>query len=705
MADNTDIALDLKIDGVEKSINSIKELKEAIKAAKDEQVKAATTFGESSKEYVDATKKLSGLKDKVDDLNDSTKSLKGTGVEQLTQGFAQMKEGIMNLDFEKVKVGITAMKAGIGQFATAAKTALQGVKGALIATGIGALVVILGTIIAYWDDIKGAIDGVSSEQKKLNEESKKNVEIEKEKLNSLNSQDNLLKLQGKSEKEILQLKIKQLDATYAAAEAQLNSTIRTQQAQEKASQRNKEILSGMLDFVNIPLTLLLNGVDLVGKALGQNFGLAEKFKKSVSDLVLGDDKELADKNKKELDAQVKTLSELKNQRAGYNLAINKIDSDAAKERKAEADKRAADEKARKDAQLADDLKYLQQIEDAKINAIKDEYERASIKAALDKQKRDAEIENSKASEAIKQQALLASEQTFQDEMAKIYQSKIDKQKAADEKFEAEKKAKKEAELNEEVLKAELKVLQTEGELQAELDLLTAKKNLAVEQAAGKESEIALIEEQYRIDKENKVKEYAEREKQIEHDKAVATLDIAKASNDSMQSLSDLYFTVKRANLKKGSKEDLEQAKKQFNINKALAITSATISGIQGVVNALSAQSAIPEPYGTILKVANAVSVGIATAANVAKIASSKFDESGSSAGGGGSAVTSIPTPAPPTINTPSANTNQSTTFDQTGKNLNQQPTNPTINVNATVGVDEVSDKQKRVTALETQSTF
>lgn len=704
MADNTDIALNVKVDGVEKSINSIKELKEAIKAAKDEQVKAATTFGESSKEYVDATKKLSGLKDKVDDLNDSTKSLKGTGVEQLTQGFAQMKEGIMNLDFEKVKVGITAMKAGIGQFATAAKTAFQGVKGALLATGIGALVVILGTIIAYWDDIKGAIDGVSSEQKKLNEESKKNVEIEKEKLNSLNSQDNLLKLQGKSEKEILQLKIKQVDAVYEAAEAQLKNILLTQEAQRKAEQRNKEILTGIIEWTLKPIELIARSMDAVGSALGQNLGLAEKIKNISKEAGKIDYSEEEAARKKEFDDQIKQLTEIKNQRAGFQLSINKIDSDAAAERKAEADKRAAEEKARKDAQLADDLKYMQQIEDAKLQSIQNEEQRASIKAALDKQKRDAEIENSKASEAVKQQALLASEQTFQNEMQKIYDAKKAKDKANEDAAIAAKKAQREQELNDEVLKAELKVTQNQGDLQAELDLLLAKKNLAVEQANGKENEIALIEAKYRQDK--KAAEDADREEKRlkEEEERNRNFEAAKGALNSLQAISDAYFAVKSANTKKGSAEEEKAARKQFEINKGIAIASATISGIQGVINALSAQSVIPEPYGTILKVITAAGIAASTVANISKISSTPF-QTGGGGGGGGGAVTSVPTPAPPTINTPSANTNQSTTFDQTGKNLNQQPTNPTINVNATVGVDEVSDKQKRVTALETQSTF
>jgi len=203
-----EIAFDLKVEGVEQSIESVKDLKNALKAAKDEQVKMANAFGESSKEYLDATKKVSSLKDKVDDLNDSTKSLKGTGVEQLTQGFSQMKEGIMNLDFDKVKTGINAMKSGIGAFATSAKTALQGFKGALLATGIGALVVALGVIVAYWDDIKGAVSGVSAEQKKLNELAAENLKTEQDKLTAIGGQENILKLQGKTEKEILQIKLK-----------------------------------------------------------------------------------------------------------------------------------------------------------------------------------------------------------------------------------------------------------------------------------------------------------------------------------------------------------------------------------------------------------------------------------------------------------------------------------------------------------------
>lgn len=189
----------------------------------------------------------------------------------------------------------------------------------------------------------------------------------------------------------------------------------------------------------------------------------------------------------------------------------------------------------------------------------------------------------------------------------------------------------------------------------------------------------------------------------------AQLNTAQSLTTSLSSLSDSYFYFKRKNLEKGSAEDLKQAKKQFDINKGLAIASATISGIQGVVNALSAQSIIPEPYGTVLKVVTAAAVGAAAVANIAKIASSKFDAGGGGgAGGGASAAAPMPIPAPPTINTPTANTNAGSTFDETGKRIgseSERTINPTINVKATVVETEMTETQKRVDTLEKQSTF
>jgi len=135
MAEDNKIPLEVEVKGSDESIESFKDLKAAIKAAKDEQIKAASVYGESSKEFQKATEKVSKLKDKVEDLNDSTKSLKGSGIERASEGFNQLGEGLRNLDFDKVKVGLVAMKS------------------ALAAVGIGLIVQFVFYLVENFDSL------------------------------------------------------------------------------------------------------------------------------------------------------------------------------------------------------------------------------------------------------------------------------------------------------------------------------------------------------------------------------------------------------------------------------------------------------------------------------------------------------------------------------------------------------------------------
>jgi hypothetical protein len=108
------IIMEAEVKGVEKSITSFKDLKTAIKAAKDEQLAMAEKFGATSAEAVKAGKKLADLKDKVEDLNDATKSLKGSGVEKLNASFGLLGEGIGTFDFDKIKTGFKGIGAAMG---------------------------------------------------------------------------------------------------------------------------------------------------------------------------------------------------------------------------------------------------------------------------------------------------------------------------------------------------------------------------------------------------------------------------------------------------------------------------------------------------------------------------------------------------------------------------------------------------------------
>lgn len=204
-------------------------------------------------------------------------------------------------------------------------------------------------------------------------------------------------------------------------------------------------------------------------------------------------------------------------------------------------------------------------------------------------------------------------------------------------------------------------------------------------------------EKLRADNEETARRKGEQDQRV----VAAALESAKISADSQAQLINFLFDLKRSKGKKGSEEDLKLAKRQFQINKALAIQSSIISGIQGVINALSAQSVIPEPYGTILKVATAVGVGIAATVNTAKIASQQFNEGGSSGGDSSASTGNIGSAAsapPPTMNT-TANTPPSTTqFDNNGKNQ-------AIKLEAEVVETKVTRAQNRVNRLQEQATF
>lgn len=270
------------------------------------------------------------------------------------QGAMALAEGVRG-----IREGAVAFKA----LGISARIALNGIKTGIAATGVGVLLIALGAIVAYWDDIKALVGGVSSEQEKLNAQAQANLDLQQGKLDAIGGQENILKLQGKSEKDILKLKIAQTDEVIKATENQIAQNDITAKAQIAASQRNRDILSGIIKFIQTPLTLLLEGVDMVGEALGQNFGLAQGFSDLVdkgTSLIFDPEaeKKKAEETRKE---SLKGLEKLKNDRAGLQLSLNNIDAQAAKD--AQAKQKEANDKAIELAkQKADALERIRQGE-------------------------------------------------------------------------------------------------------------------------------------------------------------------------------------------------------------------------------------------------------------------------------------------------------------------------------------------------------
>ncbi len=215
-----------------------------------------------------------------------------------------------------------------------------------------------------------------------------------------------------------------------------------------------------------------------------------------------------------------------------------------------------------------------------------------------------------------------------------------------------------------------------------------------------EAEIQADQKKFEADKKKRELDLAEFKK-LEADKAKAKQALEKTSFDAAKNLSDAIFSIQIGNAKKGSAEELKLKKQQFNVNKAFAVTQATIDGVRAVQTVLAS-------YPTPFNIPIAIATGISSAANIAKIASAKFDGGGASSGGGGGAapqIASTSLPTPPTINNP--NNNTSTMFDAQGNNLGQSNEQRTSQQPIKVFVTEtdISDIQNRANKLKTQTTI
>ncbi len=370
--------------------------KRALKEATLELIKAQEQFGMYSDEAVKAAKKVADLKDRIQDANE-TAALFDPGkkfqaysnaLQSAAGAFAGVQGaiGLLGVESEKVNEQLLKVQSALalseglstigdigknfGQLATVIKGqvvgAFQALKAAIGSTGIGLLVIALGTIAAYWDDIKAAVSGVNEEQKNGLADAKKAADLEAKKLDDLDLQDNTLKLQGKSEKDILKLKVEQIGKVIDIRKAELEKNRDIIKGTIEAEKRNNQFLQSVLRvaiegslvplrILAAPIDLLLKTVNSVSEALGFTKVAAISLNDEINKLAAAGTKKVADfvfdakKTEAEglatIAAAERDIKKLESQRDGYRLSIKNMDKKATSDAKDENDKRLAEEEA------------------------------------------------------------------------------------------------------------------------------------------------------------------------------------------------------------------------------------------------------------------------------------------------------------------------------------------------------------------------
>ena len=394
------------VESVEKLREELIETEKEVENLEKKLESANRTAAQTSREAVEADRELErAKKDIIRQIDRATggyielgqKAVKAFKIIQAETGKAiagarewfktfSLQETIMRTVSSVMKFG-QALKLAFTTGANGAKI----LRTALISTGIGALVVALGMVVAYWDDIKGAISGASKELKGNLDLAEENVAAQEAAAEALSLQENSLRLQGKSEKEIRDLKIQQTEETIKALEAQLLAQKQLKDSQVSAAERNKNILQGIIRFLTLPLSILLSTIDMVGNALGQDFGLQEGFTGGLAKLVF-DPEEIAEEGDKAIEETQKKLAKLKSTRDGFLLDEKEEQEKASEEKpgkkeetdEEKADKRLAAAKLKAEEEALKRKLELEKEFDEKVLQQQQSAEQQEINATYDK---------------------------------------------------------------------------------------------------------------------------------------------------------------------------------------------------------------------------------------------------------------------------------------------------------------------------------
>jgi hypothetical protein len=722
------VAIDVKINALEAS-KSLKELRTGLKDAVNELAGLET----GTQDFKRLAGAIDDAKDRIEKLNADIEQVGGAGKfgaiadfgSKIAAGF-EVAQGAMALfgsESEQVKQALekvqaamaltqglkdlsefgkswTQLKTVVGDFGKSAIEALKGMKAGIAATGIGVLLVAVGALVAYWDDIKGFFDSLSEgaeKTKALNEtlgDFKKGAQDAFKEINDVKvafqqakdgviSKEQALKKynetlgpvlgNAKSLNEAEEIMIKKADAYI---EAQARKTRANAKLAKAAEEETKALTAGMEDQTNF-----------LDKSLGLFFKVQGQA--ALSENILKEQQARGVKNQEENSkkrSKIFTDSAIEDLKVADDI-MKKYD---IKEKQTNTNTKVNNEKkVDLTAELNAKIKALQN------DAISDARAAEKAKADLDYEATKKEYETKY--KGYKNLTVLLEELRL-NHLNTI--SEIDNKynKIENDKIDAENKKKEEAirKHNQEMLEGikndqqaqiseydtRIKTMQRMGQDSDALELEAAKYKLDTI----KNNEKSTYEERIAAQEEYdaKVAEIDKRDKERKEAAIMGTLNVTKAG---LQATADLVSAF--------AGKSKESQKKAFEFQKGVNIATAIIDTYQSAVAAYKSALLTPIVGNVLAPIAAGVAVA-AGIANIRKIEQTKFDSkdspsSGGGAGGGGSFA--------PNLSAPVGNTSTNLASIGFGQEQTAEP------VKVFVTETDISSSQKNVQKIEQKASI
>lgn len=518
--------------------------------------------------------------------------------------------------------GLKDFVEGVGQAKVAFQGAIMGVKSfigslnamktALIATGIGALIVAVGTLIAYWDELSAMFGDTERDIKRINDV----VDDLKTKLSQFDEDNNfivrLAEASGKAKDEILKLRQEQAKLAFEEAERA------KQQAELNLEKAKKEDWhwNGKSEEVS-------EAERVYKETLEIEQARWKALVKANEDITVYNEEQKTKKRedeKKEADEKLKKSNETAEK-----------ELEATKKNEEEIKKKA--EEIRKESLLS-----LMADKDKELAVLKDDYEKkkAILESANEDYQALTQAFNKAVDEVTEKYKELGGKELITSLNADI---KVSEQTADNKALDVENKyAIKQADTENPVESIQLEIDKT-------LELQSIREQAFNEQMA--QIQALLDSKQLTAEQEKELAEqYAEIQMQRINETANATTQIAllnrqlineqkKQNKEYAKNLSQTFTSTLQgvSNILGALQEGIDTTNKEgFEKNKKIQTANATIGMLVGITNALAGMFTTKTgPWDLILAGIQAASIAASGAIQISNIQKQTFDGGGSSA--------------------------------------------------------------------------
>ena len=316
------------------------------------------TLPEGTAEFNRVQRQLGELKDRMDDLGRSVNTVSGAPLERLNNSFSMIGSSVMSLDFDNAITGLKGVAGALQDFKVSDLTnAIKGFGSALGAIGKALLTnpifLIAGSIALIATNMdkvfkaipafENALKGISQVERDIAAAVEARAAASKKAYDQSALEVNAMKLQGQTEKEIVQYRLTRLQTSIADAKVQLETAIQQRDSQLAAAKRNREILEGMLKFLQAPLYLLLKSIDTIANAIpGINTNLAEGLVDLTASFIV-DPAEVEKNLDENISKQQDAIRQMESDYAGYQIQLREMDKATAAKKAEETVKRADEE--------------------------------------------------------------------------------------------------------------------------------------------------------------------------------------------------------------------------------------------------------------------------------------------------------------------------------------------------------------------------